>query len=1731
MKMQPSVCTLLSLFAPIFNSSDSFKNTSRPFRAGQAVLLLTLALFSMTAFAESTTISGTVYMPNGTDVLPNVLVYVTTGTATVPASGAKCPGTEAEGCITASTILPVVVGSGTGVYAYTYTAVDGTFTLSDVPENTNYTLVIQSGKWMSEFTEDVSTTAITGIVLEMPSSHNAGFVNPQPTSTLTAAQGNIPLIAIATGNADAVECVLRKTNYGLGLSDCEFTDDNGTAPTGTGLVGNCSGATGGRIHFYQGDKASGAVISSSTPLETALIAGTSTTPLTSYDLLMLPCQGAQITETSTNIDKLIDYTSKGGRVSATHYSDTWLDTTETYGGYGFSGAATYTTSSTPTASGGTLGGTNPYGIGSINTDFTAGSTLSSWLYESGYAANGTLGTPDSGTDGKVEISSLRIQVASTTSPTQTWLTLDPETGDNYSGSKTFVVPPIMQMSFNTPVGAAENAQYGRVMFNDYHVENVSGVTGENFPEECPTLAGESQVAQEKMLEYALFDLTNAVTPVVVPSMTITLGNSPATFNEGDSADTITVDVVNGSTALSATTALPITLGITLPSGLTATAIAETDSTGGWSCSVSTLTCTQTTGIAASANYTFDVTVSVAANATAGATTASEPVAASVSSQTFSTKQTGTLSITADEHAAVTWATPAAITYGTALSSTQLDAVGNAGGNNTPNANGTYVYSPVSGTVLSAGSYTLTVTYTPGSGYSSYTGSGTASVTLTVNQATPTISISNIPSGAVYNGSVMPTYAYIGDGTTSVTSNSPSICTVSGSQINFVGLGTCSLTASATAGTNYTAVTGSAQTFSVGKATANPTLGNLSPTYNGNPIAATFSIIPANLASEVTLTYTGINGTFYAQSNVPPTNAGSYMVVATLTDTNYTGTATGTMTISQATPTITWAAPAAITYGTALSGTQLDASSAVAGTFAYTPALGTVLRAGSGQTLSVTFTPTDTTDYATPAAATTTITVNQATPTITWPTASNLTYGQTLSSSILSGGASTPAGTFTFTTTTTAPPVGTAAQSVTFTPTDTTDYNTVVGSANVTVTKATANPVLGNLLPTYTGSGIAATATITPASLASEVTFTYTGINGTNYPQSNVPPTNAGSYTVVATLTDTNYTGTATGTMTISKVTPSAITWPTASNLTYGQTLASSILSGGASTPAGTFAFTTPTTAPPVGMAAQSVTFTPNDTTDYDTVVGSANVTVTKATPSSITWPAASNLTYGQTLASSTLSGGASTPAGTFTFTTTTTAPPVGTAAQAVTFTPNDTTDYDTVVGSANVTVIKATANPVLGNLLRTYTGSGIAATATITPASLASEVTFTYTGINGTNYPQSNVPPTNAGSYTVVATLTDTNYTGTTTGTLVISKGAAAVTLTPSSLNQTYTGSPLSVTSTTNPAGLNVTYTYNGSSTAPIPPGSYAVVATINDPNYTGTTSGTLVVSKAALGVPFVNVTSNANPVMAQSAITFTATISATTGQPTGTVIFLDGTTVLGQGTLSNGVATLTSSSLAAGSHSITVAYGGDSNFAATTSGVLAQTVLDFTLNPVSTGGGNGSSQTVNSGAAAKYTLAIVPTTGNDFPTPTTLTISGMPTGATATITPSSWTQLTNTSWSFPANTAFTNLGLTIQVPATTVSQNHQRQPGGKFPPVLWGILLLPFAGRMRRASKRLGCNIFMLLMLVAGMVAMAGLSGCASGKGTGTGFYDQQPQTYTIVVTATSSALTHSTTLTLTVQ
>ena len=105
-----------------------------------------------------------------------------------------------------------------------------------------------------------------------------------------------------------------------------------------------------------------------------------------------------------------------------------------------------------------------------------------------------------------------------------------------------------------------------------------------------------------------------------------------------------------------------------------------------------------------------------------------------------------------------------------------------------------------------------------------------------------------------------------------------------------------------------------------------------------------------------------------------------------------------VTVSKTTPTVTWATPAAITYGTALSAMQLNATANVAGSFVYIPAAGDILGVGTS-TLQVTFTPTDATNYS-GVTQTVSLTVNQATPTITWAAPSAITYGTEMGSTQL-----------------------------------------------------------------------------------------------------------------------------------------------------------------------------------------------------------------------------------------------------------------------------------------------------------------------------------------------------------------------------------------------------------------------------------------------------------------------------------------------------------------------------------------------------------------------------------------------------------------------------------------------------------------------------------------------------------------------------------------------------------
>jgi hypothetical protein len=152
-------------------------------------------------------------------------------------------------------------------------------------------------------------------------------------------------------------------------------------------------------------------------------------------------------------------------------------------------------------------------------------------------------------------------------------------------------------------------------------------------------------------------------------------------------------------------------------------------------------------------------------------------------------------------------------------------------------------------------------------------------------------------------------------------------------------------------------------------------------------------------------------------------------------------------------------------------------------------------------------------------------------------------------------------------------------------------------------------------------------------------------------------------------------------------------------------------------------------------------------------------------------------------------------------------------------------------------IAKATATVTLGDLAATFDGTAKAASATTVPSGL--NVSFTYDG--------SPTAPSAAGSYAVVAMINDASYEGTASGTLVIAKATATVTL--GDLAATFDGTAKAASATTVPSGLNVSLTYDGSPTAPSAAGSYAVVAMINDANYEGTASGTLVIAKATATV------------------------------------------------------------------------------------------------------------------------------------------------------------------------------------------------------------------------------------------------------------------------------------------
>ena len=405
--------------------------------------------------------------------------------------------------------------------------------------------------------------------------------------------------------------------------------------------------------------------------------------------------------------------------------------------------------------------------------------------------------------------------------------------------------------------------------------------------------------------------------------------------------------------------------------------------------------------------------------------------------------------------------------------------------------------------LTAGSHTITTTFT--SSDPNFANSTATATTLVVQKNAVTALLSVTNTSSAYN---TPNSAKV---TVSASAGTPTGTvqfsvdgTASGSPVAIsAGAATYALPVLA-AGTHTIAAS-----YSGDNTFVTATLTGISTTVTKITPTATWAA-PASIVYGAALSTTQLNatasvpGTFVytpAAGTVLKASAQPQTLSTTFTPTDAVDynsvTQTTTITVTQAASIVTWAAPASIVYGTALSATQLNATASVPGTFVYTPAAGAILNASAQpQTLSVTFTPTDAVDY-TSATKTSTITVTQATPVITWATPAAITYGTALSATQLN--ATTPvAGTFVYT-----PAAGTIlgattqTLSTTFTPTDTTDYTVATKTTTLVVGKQGTNTTLALSAATINpGQSITFTATVTSVTPPGTPTGTVTFMDGT-----------------------------------------------------------------------------------------------------------------------------------------------------------------------------------------------------------------------------------------------------------------------------------------------------------------------------------------------------------------------------------------------------------------------------------------------------------------------------------------------------------------------------------------------------------------------------------------------------------------------------------------------------------
>jgi hypothetical protein len=380
----------------------------------------------------TTTVTGTVFDPSGTLPLYNVVVYVPNSEVQPVADGLSCDQCDAQ--LSGDPLVSAI------------TDTQGRFTLENVPVGANIPLVMQVGKWRR-----VITIPTVAECVENP------MTDPQVTRLpKSSAEGNIPKIALSTGSADPLFCLLRR----LGLDDSEY-----------GVAGSAA-----RIHFYRGANGSTAYDGGFGSSPGASFPNAQQTLWTDgwsdYDIVMLSCEGGENpTEKNGHRAALRDYIDVGGRVFATHYHYNW-----------FQGDAPADLQSVATFQ------TDQDSFNDdvdIDQTFPKGLALAEWLdFVDGSSAFGQFFVQDGRRHNQfVDTNLARI-----------WVRYMADT---------------IYFSFNAPIGVPEEMQCGRMVFSDIHVSAGAGDPNGTFPSACNN---DPLTEQEKVLLFMLFDLSACLVP-------------------------------------------------------------------------------------------------------------------------------------------------------------------------------------------------------------------------------------------------------------------------------------------------------------------------------------------------------------------------------------------------------------------------------------------------------------------------------------------------------------------------------------------------------------------------------------------------------------------------------------------------------------------------------------------------------------------------------------------------------------------------------------------------------------------------------------------------------------------------------------------------------------------------------------------------------------------------------------------------------------------------------------------------------------------------------------------------------------------------------------------------------------------------------------------------------------------------------------------------------------------